>query len=118
MIRKFPTVNQIRDYTKSIWDKTPPFLKNKYVFSSIGLLIWILLFDSNKLIDRFQDVRRIDGMETEKLYYQNRIISERKELEKLKNQKATAEKVAREQYLMKAENEDIILFVKEENTKK
>ena len=67
---------------------------NKYTFVGLLFVIWIALFDKYSFIDRLQLRSKINQLENE----QNR---------------DNLEKFAREQYLMKRENEDIFIIVKE-----
>ena len=43
-----------------------------------------------------------------KLYFEDQILTVRKELDQLKSNPATLEKYAREKYLMKRDNEDLV----------
>ena len=91
---------------KTIW----PFLKNKYVIAILFFLVWILFFDQNNLIDRVSAVRKYKQIENEKKYYIDKIKSDTKKLEELRTDRENLEKFAREQYLMKRENEDVFII--------
>ncbi len=87
-----------------------PLLKNKYSLSLILFFVWIVFFDSNNLIDRTINLRHVHQLETDKIYYENKIVEDRTKLEELKSNPANLEKFAREQYLMKKTNEDIFII--------
>lgn len=86
-----------------------PFLKNKYVIAILFFLVWILFFDQNNLLDRVGSIRKFQIMEKEKKYYLEKIKSDTKKLEELRTDRENLEKFAREQYLMKRDNEDVFI---------
>ncbi len=88
-------------------------LKNKFVLSALVFLLILLFFDSNSLIDRFSHKKRIRQLEQDKIYYKHRIEETRYRIKELKTDDENLEKFAREQYLMKKENEDIFIIVEE-----
>jgi cell division protein DivIC len=86
-------------------------LRNKYVLTSLLFLLWMLLFDQNNLNERRKNTLEYDQLLVEKEYYQNKILEDRKSIEELKTNNDNLEKFAREQYLMKKDNEDIFIVV-------
>ncbi|MCD4833714.1 MAG: septum formation inhibitor [Bacteroidales bacterium] len=97
-----------------IWKKILPFAKNKFILTILIFIIWILFFDRNNLIDRAKELRHLRQLENDKKYYIERIDKDSKRLEQLKTNNKNLEKFAREQYLMKKENEDIFVIVEED----
>lgn len=81
----------------------------------MGLLfvIWIALFDKYSFIDQLQLRSKISQMEKEKKYYQKKIEEDKRKKDELLGSRDNLEKFAREQYLMKKENEDIFIIVKD-----
>ncbi len=86
-------------------------LKKKYLLASVLFITWLFLFDGNNLIDRISALRTLHQLERDKKYYTEKIISDLKKLEELKTNNDNLEKFAREQYLMKKENEDIFVII-------
>lgn len=99
----------LKKIIKKIW----PYLKNKYLLAFLFFVIWIVFFDQNNLIDRVVAVRKYHQMEKDKIYYYEKIKIDSRKLEELRTDRENLEKFAREQYLMKRENEDIFI-VKDE----
>jgi cell division protein FtsB len=97
-------------------EKIPVAFRNKYILTIIVFLVWLILLDSNNLIDRYKEIRELQKMKKEKEYYQSKIESDRKKLQELKTDNHNLEKFAREEYRMKKPDEDlyIILTPKEE----
>ena len=88
--------------------------RNKYLMAVLVFLVWLLIFDNNSLIDRFRYLKSLHGMEEEKQYYLERIEDDSRRLNELKTDRDNLEKFAREQYLMKKENEDVFVILEEE----
>ena len=93
----------------------PAWVKNKYLLTTVGFVVWVLFFDSRDFItSRFRERARLVRLESSKQYYEQQIATTRKELQDLKSNPALLEKYAREKYLMKRDNEDLFL-VREKN---
>ena len=86
--------------------KLPAAFRNKYFLTILIFIIWLLLFDSNNLIERYRDMRDLHKLKKDREYYIKRIEADKKKLHELKTDNHNLEKFAREQYLMKKENED------------
>jgi cell division protein DivIC len=99
------------------WSKIIHYLKNKYILTLIIFFVWILLFDSNNLVDRFSQMKSLKQLEEDKEYYLKRIEEDSKKLNELETDKKNLEKFAREQYLMKKENEEIFIVIDEDEEK-
>ena len=71
------------------------------------------MFDKYSFIDQLQLRSKISQMEKEKNYYRDRVEEDERTKDELLGNRDNLEKFAREQYLMKKENEDIFIIVKE-----
>jgi len=111
-IRKFVIVIQklIKEFQTS---RMGVATRNKYVLTALIFLLWLLLFDQNNLAERRKSTREYNQLLQEKEYYQKKIEDDRKRIEELKTNADNLEKFAREQYLMKKDNEDIFIIVDE-----
>ena len=67
-------------------------------------------FDHNNLILHYQYRSELNELNNSKKYYQEQIDKTKKEVEMMKANPKWMEKVAREQYLMKRDNEDVYLI--------
>jgi cell division protein FtsB len=93
-----------------LFNRIPAWLRNKY-FVAFGVFAAIMLFfDKNDVFTQSARNRQLKELQESRQYYQDRITSERKELEQLKSNPATLEKYAREKYLMKRDNEDLFII--------
>jgi len=98
---------------KEYYNKLPSFVKNKFVLVSVALLIWLAFFDSNNWIKQIRLQSEISDLKEQKEYYLREIQKDSIALFDLTNNQETQEKFAREKYLMKKENEDIIVIIKD-----
>ncbi len=87
----------------------PSFLKNKYFISFAAFCMVILFLDKNDFFTQYQRLKELRALQQSKRHYTAELASERKQLEALETNPATVEKVAREKYLMKRDNEELFL---------
>ncbi|MCT4614285.1 MAG: septum formation initiator family protein [Marinifilaceae bacterium] len=90
------------------------FLRNKYFIAFVVFVVWLSFFDRHSVLDRSIHMAKINKLKQEKDYYLKKIKSDREKIHQLETNTITLEKFAREQYLMKRENEDIFLVMPEE----
>jgi cell division protein DivIC len=93
--------------------RMPRIFKNFYIVTLIIFLAWMLLLDSNNFVARYQLGSKLNSLEEEKEYYQEKIQEVRKDRDELFGDRESIEKFAREKYLMKKESEDIYVIVEE-----
>ena len=86
-------------------------VRNKYILTSVLFVLWMLMFDQNNLNERRKNNRDYNQLIRERDYFQQKIEENRKRIEELKTNNDNLEKFAREQYLMKKDNEDIFIIV-------
>ncbi len=95
-------------------EKIPPILRNKFVFAGLAFVVWILVFDDSNLVSRISKSRELSKLEQQREHYIKEIDTLQKRLEELKGDEKALEKFAREQYLMKKDNEEIFLVEEED----
>lgn len=101
-----------------IFNKVPPFFRNKYILTIIIFFLWLLLFDANSLLDKFRAIKDLRQLEKDKEYYVNRIADDKRKLNELKTSNDNLEKFAREQYHMKKPDEDLYIIVSPSENRK
>ena len=89
--------------------RLPSFLKNKYFICLAAFCVIILFLDKNDFFTQNGRIKELKELQKSKKYYTTQIAAERKELEALKTNPAAVEKLAREKYLMKRDNEELFL---------
>jgi len=86
-------------------------MKNKYLLTAAGFVVWMLFFDERDFITtHIKQPRELKKLQQSEKYYQDEITATKNEVEKLKSNPSTIEKYAREKYLMKRDNEDLFLI--------
>lgn len=91
------------------------WLRNKYVLSTLGFLLWILMFHDLDAIFVFRMRAEMHQTENQVEYFRQRNAEIQAELTELNGNKQALEKFAREQYFMKKENEDLFVFFESED---
>lgn len=91
------------------------FLTNKFFLATIGFLTIMLFLDENDLFSIVERRKELNDLELSKDHYNKELIELHKIRTDLETDPATIEKLAREKYLMKRNNEDI--FLTEDQTK-
>lgn len=87
----------------------PAWIKNKYFLSASAFIVWIFFFDPRDVFTQMEHRRELKDLQTSKAWYQSQNATLEAESEQLKSNPATVEKYARENYLMKRDNEDIFI---------
>ncbi len=88
-------------------------LKNKYVLTSLVFFVWLLFFDQNNLLERKKYVKEYKQLLKDREYYLEKIEEDKRRLKELQTNDENLEKFAREQYLMKKDNEEIFVIREE-----
>jgi cell division protein FtsB len=88
--------------------------RNKYFLITIVFLVWMVFFDRNDIFSQYQYHQQLSKLEQERDFYQKETTEINKELNELTSDKTALEKFAREKYLMKKDNEDVFVVVKQE----
>ena len=92
-----------------------PF-KNWFIVIFTGFLIWMLFFDANSWLIHHELNSDINDLESEKEYYRREIEKDNKAIKTLSSEEGL-EKLARETYYMKRENEEIYVIEYEDSLK-
>jgi len=91
---------------------------NKYLLSVVIFVIWISFFDRNDLFTQWDRKQELKKLETSAAFYENEIVTTKKDLTDLTNNPATLEKFAREKFYLKRQNEEIFIVVGDSAEKK
>ena len=83
---------------------------NKYIITLGIATVWMLFFDTNSLPTRWDYDRKIHNLKREISFYKKEIEETKRRTTELQTNDRNLEKFAREQYLMKKEDEDIFII--------
>ncbi|MCK9300529.1 MAG: septum formation initiator family protein [Bacteroidales bacterium] len=93
----------------AFYEKIKPYL-NKYLIVLVLFGVLIVFIDEHNLIRRMQYDRKIRALRKEIRQYEKERDHALEQLEDLRTGSEELEKIARERYLMKKENEEIFLL--------
>lgn len=91
-----------------------PYVRNKYIMTTLVFVVWMTFFDENNFISQVQNQLKLSELEADRDHYVAEIEESEEDLKLLQNDKELLEKFARERYLMKKEDEEIFVFAVEE----
>jgi len=89
------------------------YTKNFYFVFTVLFIIWMVFIDSNDIISHFKLRSKLNDLENQKEFYQERKEKIQAEREELLSNYELLEKFARERYLMKRKTEDMYVIVEE-----
>ena len=95
---------------KEFYKKIPSIFKNKYFIIGFLFVIWISFLDENNLVLLNQQQSKLEKKQEIIDSLENTISEIEIKLERLNNDQKELEKFARENFLMKKDNEDIIII--------
>ena len=87
-------------------------LRNKYLITFVVFSVWLIVFDQHNLIDRFKTRQYLNKLVQDTVHYHDKIIEDQDVIHQLQTNTDNLEKFAREEYLMKAEDEDVFIIKK------
>ena len=89
---------------------------NKYFLVSLCFIVWMLFFDRNDLLSQYEYRSQLNKFKKEKEFYIAEIEKVTTDLNELTTNKERLEKFAREKYLMKKDNEDVYVIIREKTS--
>ena len=89
-------------------------LNNRYVYATLLFLVVIFFIDQFNVFEQIRLHNSLIDQKQQIEYYEKEVSQNKQYLQNLQNDTATMEKVAREQYLMKRDNEVVYLIETQE----
>ena len=86
------------------------FLRNKYFLALTCFVAWMLFFDRDDLFTQLERRRELTRINESKAYFAQQIKEDRNFSKDLQFNASAIEKLTREKYLMKRDNEDLFLI--------
>jgi cell division protein FtsB len=87
--------------------------KNKYFLVTVAFVVWMVFFDKNDLLSQYQYHQEVGKLKHERDFYKDQTVKVSKDLDELTSDPKKLEKFVREKYLMRKDNEDVFVIVKE-----
>jgi cell division protein FtsB len=88
-------------------------LRNKFFLVAVAFAVWMIFFDKNDLLSQYQYRQEVNKLKEERDFYKTQNVKVEKDLDELTSDPKKLEKFAREKYLMRKDNEDVFVIVKE-----
>ena len=89
-------------------------IRYKYAVLLAAFVVWMMFFDKNNWWDIYRLQKTYNQTLEERNYYREQAEIARREYNALFTNSDSLEKFAREKYLMKKDNEDIFVIIKED----
>ncbi|MEA3505568.1 MAG: septum formation initiator family protein [Bacteroidota bacterium] len=89
-------------------------LMNPYFSVTLVFVVWVGIVDPFNIFNQYSLRKRVNELKHQKEYYQNEISHDSALLHVLETYPDSLEKFAREEYLMKKDNEEIFLVIEED----
>ena len=95
---------------KSFYIQIIKLIANKYIITIFLFLIWMLFIDDYNLINKKSTIEKINYLQERKKFLSNEIKKDSIKKVLLENNVNEQERIAREKYLMKKDNEDLFII--------
>ena len=89
-------------------------LNNRYVYVTLAFLVVILFIDQFNLFEQLRLSKSLKDKKQQVEFYEQEVPKLKQQLENTKNDTSTWERIGREQYMMKRDNEVIYLIKTQE----
>ena len=89
-------------------------LNNRYIYATVIFLVLFLLIDQFNFFEQRRLRRTLKDQQQQIEFYEQEISESKELLNRLENDTATMERMAREKYMMKRDNEVIYLIETQE----
>ena len=89
------------------------YINNKYFYTGLAFVIWMIFFDQQNFIDRYHLNQTLNGLDEQQDFFLEEISKNEASIYLLENDTSQLEKFAREKYYMKKDNEEVFVIVRE-----
>lgn len=106
---KEPVVVTTPPKKRKTLSKISRFLTSKFFIATVAFLVIMFFLDKNDIITVIERKKELQNLELSKQHYTKELTELRKIKTNLETNPALIERLAREKYLMKRDNEDIFV---------
>ncbi len=92
-------------------ERAVSLVKNKFLIAGIAFAIWICFFDRYDLATQYSYQQERDKLQYEKEFYSTEIVSLEQAIKDVQYNPNEIQRIAREKYKMKKDNEDIYVIM-------
>ncbi|WP_333625605.1 septum formation initiator family protein [Sphingobacterium siyangense] len=87
-------------------------IRNKYLLAALAFLVWMLFFDRNDFATQYNYQKQKANLESERSFYLKENAAIIKTINDIRSNPQEVQRIAREKYKMKKDNEDIYVITK------
>jgi cell division protein FtsB len=91
------------------------YVHNRFFYTGLFFVVWMVFFDQENLIVQNRLSNTLQELQQQKTFYLEETASNKQTIRRLESDTAALEKLAREKYYMKRDNEDVYVIVKKKN---
>lgn len=88
-------------------------VRNKYLIAIVAFVVWMMFFDRHDMATQYDYYSQLKGLKAEKAFYTTEIEQITKAIDDLNTNPQEQQRVARERYQMKKENEDVFVIIEQ-----
>jgi cell division protein FtsB len=92
-------------------------VKNKFFLVTLAFIAWLLFLDKNDLYSQYTKHNQVVELQKQRDFLLKQTTQVGTDLDELTSNPQKLEKFAREKYLMKKDNEDVFVVVREKKQK-
>lgn len=89
-------------------------IRNKYLIAIVAFAVWMLFFDRHDMATQYSYYSQLRDLKSEKAFYTTEIARITKAIHDLNTDPQEQQRVARERYQMKKDNEDVFVIIEKE----
>jgi len=101
----------------NMFKKLKHLIANRFTVILLVFVVWMLFFDQNNMMRQYKLTQELNEARQKEQYYKNEIKNDSFEVLQLKTDIKAVEKLGREKYNMKEDDETIFLIVREDEKK-
>ena len=90
-------------------DRFLALIRNKYFLAGIAFTVWMCFFDRNDFATQYSYQNQKSNLEREKAFYEKENESIIETITDIRSDQREVQRIAREKYKMKKENEDVYI---------
>ena len=92
------------------WKEVLKKFNNKYIIATLIFAVIIIFVDQYNLFFQIKNLKKLNKAKSQVEYYENEIKTQQEILDNLHTDSALMERIARERYMMKRDNEVIYII--------
>ena len=88
-----------------------PVFRNIFFLTGLAFVVWMSFFDENNMMVQYSRWHELKALQMKTRYYKHEISIAEQKYDELTTNTSSQEKFARENYMMKKDNEDVFVIV-------